>query len=142
MLEINLPDGRQTRVQIEAWSALDGWELQRRFVEFAVSMDSDFRRAFTMEILSYAKVMLGDDDSGIQLTTAAVINNHLGSWKNVELVFNSVLQHNGIDPTTHADRPDYWEQAGSQMAIAFLAEASKLIGPAMKIAEGLANKPE
>lgn len=142
MLEINLPDGRQTRVQIEAWSALDGWELQRRFVEFAVSQDSDFRRSFTMEILSYAKVMLGDDDSEIPLTTAAVINNHLGNWKNVEFVFNSVLQHNGIDPTTHADRPEYWEQAGSQMAIAFLAEASKLIGPAMKIAEGLASKPE
>ncbi|QJB23264.1 hypothetical protein billy_76 [Pseudomonas phage billy] len=142
MLEINLPDGRQTRVQIEAWSALDGWELQRRFVEFAVSKDADFRHAFTMEILSYAKVILGNDDSEIPLTTAAVINNHLGNWKNVEFVFDSVLKHNGIDPTTHADRPDYWEQAGSQMAIAFLAEASKLIGPAMKIAEGLASKPE
>ncbi|XAO36684.1 hypothetical protein WP1_045 [Pseudomonas phage WP1] len=40
--------------------------------------DSDFRRSFTMEILGYAKVLLGDDDAGIPLTTAAVISSHLG----------------------------------------------------------------
>ncbi len=103
-LKSAFPHGRQARVQVEAWSALDGWELQRRFVEFAVRKDADFRRAFTMEILSYARSF-----------SVTMIPNSVdyccghqqssGSWKNVEFVFDLVLsraalirQRNGRPP--------------------------------------------
>lgn len=129
MLEITNSSGQKRQIKIELFPALDGWEIQQRFIDFAASGDRDFRRAFTLEVLKYAKVVNGEQD--IPLTTDALIDNHLQSWQNVQAVFEEVLMHNGIDPKTHADKPHYWADAGAEMAIAFIAEATKLMGPAL-----------
>lgn len=128
-IEIQVANDEVKFIDIELFDALSGWEMQRRFVEFAASRDGHYRRAYTLEVLRYAKVRNGDKH--IPLTTDALINNHLQTWQNVEAVFEGVLLANGIDPKTHANNPDYWVQAGAEMAIAFAAEAVKLIGPAI-----------
>lgn len=133
MLEITLPDGTMKFIRIALFKALDGWDIQSNFVTFAASTDRVVRRAFTLEVLSYAAVIAGENE--IPLTTDALIDNHLQTWENVQLVFEEVLRSNGIDPTTHADRTSYWANAGAEMALAFIAEATKLMAPAMEMYE-------
>ena len=132
IIEVTTESG-PVQVRINAFAALTGWDIQRRYITFAASdakNDQDFRRDFTLEILSYAKVL--KDDREIPLSTGALIDNHLQSWQNVETVFKEILLHNGIDPETHADRTNYWAKAGGEMAIAFIAECSKMLGPAFE----------
>jgi hypothetical protein len=119
-------------ISIGKFPAMDGWDLQEQFVRFAASTDRDFRRAYTLEVLSYAKV-LQDGGGELPLATDALIDNHLGSWENVKEVFEEVLRQNGINPATHADRPTYWSDAGAQMATSFIASASELLGPALEM---------
>jgi hypothetical protein len=129
IIEISLNSGVK-KVVLSQFAALDGWELQHSYAQFSLSSDKAFRRAYTMEVLSYAKVIVNDQE--LPLSTDALIDNHLGSWDNVKFVFESVLRHNGIEPLTHADNPTYWTEVGNQIAIAFLASCSHLIEPAMK----------
>ncbi len=130
-IEITTPFGIKL-IAIEKFSAMDGWDLQEQFIRFAASTDRDFRRAYTLEILSYAKV-IQEDGGELPLSTDALIDNHLGSWENVRDVFEEILSQNGINPKTHADRPDYWSAAGAEMASAFLAATSSLLGPALNM---------
>jgi hypothetical protein len=132
-IEITLPDGKSNTVEIALIPALDGWDIQQRFVEFAASHDKDFRRAYTLEVLSYASVEVSKG-TFIGLKTSAVIDSHLASWRNVEAVFEAVLIHNGIDPKTHADRPVFWEKAGAEMATSFVSEVTRILGPAIEFA--------
>lgn len=132
MIELISAQGKVKQIRIRHFDALDGWDIQSRFYDFAASTDKAYRRAYTMEILSYATVVF--EGRELPLKTDALIDNHLETWKNIELVFNEVLTFNGIDPHTHADQPSYWSKAGAQMAISFIAEASKLMGPAIEIA--------
>ncbi len=134
MLEITLQDGTTRTVNIQKFPALDGWGLQREFIDFSASTDNQFRRGYVLKVLQYASIPVGDND--MFLKTDAVIDNHLGTWENVELVFTEILKKNGVDPDTHAANPGYWEEAGSKMAISFIAEAAKLMGPAFMLAKG------
>lgn len=129
-MQIVQNDGTKRNVVIEKFPALDGWDIQEKFLTFAASTDKVFRRAFTLEVLSYAKVMI--DTNEYPLTTDALIDNHLQKWENVKEVFEQVLRENGIDPDTHADKPRFWAQAGAEMATSFMAEITSLIGPALK----------
>ncbi len=134
MVEFNDAQGMPAVAEIRKFAALDGWDIQRRYVSFAASdptRDREFRRDFTMEILSYCTVIKAKGNE-IPLSTDALIDNHLGSWQNVELLFKAVLSENGIDPETHANRTNHWAEAGSEMAIAFIAHCSTLIGPAFE----------
>lgn len=133
MIEIESATGPTRYVRINHFAPLDGWELQNKFIDFARSKDAEFRRAYTMQILGYATLVF-DDGREMDLATSAVIDNHLETWQNIQLVFNEVLKANGVDPLTHAEDANYWSKAGSEMAIAFLAEASKLMGPAIDMA--------
>lgn len=129
MLEIKLPSGEIRTILIENFTALEGWEIQQRFIEFASSTSPEFRRQFTFQVLERAKVKVGSNE--VPLKTGALIDNHLQSWQNIKEVFEAVLLKNGIDPKTHADNPNYWSEAGAEMAISFIAEAAKLMGPAL-----------
>lgn len=131
-IEITLPSGEVKSIVIGKFPALDGWDIQQRFIEFAASSDKDVRRAYTLEVLAYAQVVQSSDRT-LPLTTNALIDNHLGSWQNVQRVFEEVLQQNGIDPKTHADQPHYWAKAGNEMATSFIAEVSQLLGPAFQM---------
>lgn len=134
-IEISTPQGEVKTIQINQFPALDGWDIQQRFVEFAASHDKDHRKAFTIEVLGYASVVMAADRF-LPLTTSAIIDNHLCSWQNVQTVFEEVLRQNGIDPSTHADQPHYWAKAGAEMATAFIAEVSQLMGPALQLTKG------
>lgn len=116
-------------IKVSDFDALEGWDLQRRYIEFAQTKDSAMRKEFTMEILRHAAVVL--DETEIPLTTAALINNHLGNWMNVKEVFEGVLKHNGIDPETHAEKLGYWADAGAELAVNFIAQIPQLIIPLM-----------
>jgi hypothetical protein len=141
MIEITMQDGKTVKqVVTRQFKALDGWDIQQKFIEFAAATDKQFRREFTLEILGYASVIVGGNE--LPLTTDALIDNHVQSWSNIQKIFEEVLYSNGIDPKTHADNPNYWVKAGQEMAIAFIAEATKLIGPALQIAERTYVKPE
>lgn len=137
-MEIIGKNGTVKQITIEHFSALDGWDIQRKFIEFAASTDRHTRRTYTLEVLSYAKISVGDNM--LPFSTDALIDNHLETWENVEKVFEAVLMENGINPNTHADKPHYWASAGAEMAVAFIAEASKLIGPAMEITGNVYSK--
>jgi hypothetical protein len=130
-IEITTPTGLVKSISIGHFPALDGWDIQQRFIEFAASSDKEFRRGYTLEVLSYSKVII--DDRELPLNVPAVIDNHLMSWQNIQAVFEETLRQNGIDPKTHADQPNYWAKAGSEMATAFVAECSQLLGPAFQM---------
>jgi len=140
MIEIVSTSGQLKYVVVRHFGALEGWEIQRRFIEFAASRDAKFRRDFTMEILSYATVVFADRE--LPLSTDALIDNHLESWENIQRVFEGVLTHNGIDPKTHADNPQFWSNAGAEMAISFIAECTKLMGPAFEVVAKSGAAPE
>jgi len=135
--EITLPDGTKRAVEISRFPALDGWDIQQRFIEFAASHDKTFRRAYTLEVLAYAVVI--NNGARIEMKTPQLIDNHLGSWQNVESVFEAILEHNGIDPKTHADRPVFWEKAGAEMATSFAVEITRIMGPAIGLAAQQGN---
>ena len=128
-VDIKLPDGSLKEVKIQLFPAMEGWILQNRFIDFAMSKDGAEKRQYVFDVLAYAKIASGNND--IPLATGALIDNHLQTWQNIETVFEAILMANGIDPKTHADKPDYWIEAGSMMALAFFSEASKLMGPAL-----------
>lgn len=131
-MDITTESGIKT-LRLTKFKALDGWELQNGYINFAASRDAEFRKAYTLKILSYAVVLNGEQE--IPLITDALIDNHLQSWQNVQAVFEEILTENGIDPKTHADRPDYWSDVGREMATSFLASCSELIKPALELVE-------
>jgi hypothetical protein len=138
-IEITTPTGDIKTIAIGLFPALEGWDIQQRFLEFAATNDKDVRTAYTLEVLTYANVVQTADRT-LPLTTAALIDNHLGSWQNVKRVFEEVLIQNGIDPKTHADQPHYWSNAGNEMATAFIAEVSILLGPAFSQIQGVKSE--
>jgi hypothetical protein len=139
MIEITSSSGQVKHVVFRHFSALEGWDMQHKFIEFAASTSKEARRAFTMEVLSYATVVFNDRE--LPLSTDALIDNHLESWQNVQKVFEGVLEYNGIDPKTHANNPSFWSNAGAEIAISFIAECSKLMGPAFEVVSKTAVNP-
>lgn len=134
-VEITTPSGESKSIVINQFPALDGWDIQAKFIEFAASSDKEFRRQYTLDVLAYASVQMAPDRV-LPLNTDALIDNHLGSWQNVQKVFEEILMQNGINPKTHADQPMFWAKAGAEMATAFIAEVSQLIGPAFQLTKG------
>ncbi len=123
LIEIVTPMGQKKRLALSKFSALEGLDIQYRFADFVASEDKNARRAYTFEILSYAKVIINDRE--LPLSTDALIDNHLCSWENVKIVFESVLRYNDIEPTTHAKKPCYWAVSGADLAAGFIGDVIK-----------------
>ena len=134
ILPIDLENGEQRLITLKRFPAMDGWDIQHRYLEFVSTNDKQIRRSYTLEVLSYACVILGD--TPLPISTSAVVESHLQSWEAVDKVFRAVLLHNGIDPDTHADRPGYWESVGGELAVSFIAQATRLMGPALEASLG------
>jgi hypothetical protein len=130
ILTIELENGESRAIAIGKFPAMDGWDIQHRYLEFVSTSDKDLRRAYTLEVLSHAAIIV--NDTRIPINTVAVVENHLRSWEAINIVFRTILERNGINPDTHADRPGYWEQVGGDMAVAFITNVVKLMGPAME----------
>ncbi|QDH49605.1 hypothetical protein KYLE_49 [Pantoea phage Kyle] len=131
-VDVHGPDGTEKRrIKIHRMGAQEGWEAQRRFIEFAMSKDPAFRKEYTFEILAFASVVRdGSDD--LPLNTPTLIENHLQNWRNLEKVFNAILMDNGIDPSTHAEKDHYWMNAGGEIAAAFIQQTIDMLGPLLK----------
>lgn len=141
IIEITTPSNGQTKlVKVTHFNALDGWDYQRRFIEFAQTKDPKVRREYTMAILSHSFVIL--DELELKLETDALINNHLQDWQNIKKVFEGVLRHNGIDPETHAEKLGYWADAGAEMAVNFVAQLPQLIIPLLAQFEAEKGQPK
>jgi hypothetical protein len=128
-IEITTPQGIKTIV-IQKFPAMDGWDIESRFREFALSNDTKLRREYTLEVLKFAEVKLAENNSQ-KFTTSAMIDNHLCSWQNVRTVFETVLNHNGIDPQSYAETSTmkYWEKVGETIGASMLAALSQMMGP-------------
>lgn len=133
MIEIETKTGKRT-INIGFFEAFEGWDIQHRFLNFAASQNKDERRAYVMEVLSHASVVIPGAAEPARLQTAALVDNHLGSWQNIQTVFEAVLRKNGIDPETHANKTKFWSEAGAEMAVAFIAACHELIKPALEMA--------
>lgn len=140
-IDVRGADGgmEKRKIQIGRMGAHEGWECQRRFIEFAMSKDPSFRTEYTFEILKHATVLRGGEE-GLPLSTNALVENHLQNWRNLEIVFNAVLMENGIDPTTHAEKDHYWAHAGGEIATAFIQQTVDLLGPLIQGVEAKKNK--
>jgi hypothetical protein len=130
IIEITNSKGKLKQVRLEKFTALVGWDIQRKFVEFASSNDREFRKKFVMEILNYCKVIV--DDRELPMITDALVDNHLETWQNIKCVFDGILKHNGIDPETHAQKADYWSVAGQKIAAGFIEEVTRLLVPLLR----------
>lgn len=127
-IEVNYSGKTEKKmIKANAFGAMEGWDLQRRFIDFRSSKDPDERKAFTAEVLGYASVLIGDQE--LALSSTALIENHLVTWQNIKIVFEEVLRKNGIDPENHGDRPEYWAEAGGMLAFSFLTNCGNFIKP-------------
>lgn len=120
IVQIVTPTGDVKTLQLFRFSALDGWNIQSRFREFAASHDSAVRKRYVLDVLQYCKVIIQDRE--LPLTTSALIDNHLGSAANIQDVFEEILKLNEIDPETHGREPSFWEKAGEEIAASFVTE--------------------
>lgn len=112
-------------VVIHTFNALDGWKVKHQIRDYAISTDSSFRKQLTLLVLSQAAV------DGQILGNEKAINDFLGRWENIELVFNTVLDFNHIDSTVTAGANNVWRLAGSEIATTFMVHMDALLAPAM-----------
>lgn len=124
-ITITTPQGKEKIISIGKFSVLDGYDIQSKFFEFATTKDRLARLKYTLEVLSYAEVVMATDRT-LKLATSAIISNHLCSPENVKLVFEAVLLHNGIDPTTHAS--DRVSMRTATLAESFVAKVASELG--------------
>lgn len=132
-IEIKLRDGSIRTVRISHFPAHDGWEIENQLIRFAASDDAKYRKAYTMRILSYATVLIGENE--IPFTTDDVVDNHLQSWENVKLLFEEVLRYNGIEPRTHVIEFQNWDMVGAKIGEAMMTYVSKVYEMATETAK-------
>ena len=123
-IEITLRDGTTRTIRISHFPAHDGWEIENKLIRFAASDDSKYRKDYTMRILSYATVLVGENE--IPFTTDDVVDNHLQSWQNVKLIFEEVLRYNGIEPKTHVIEFQNWDMVGAKIGEAMTTYIAKV----------------
>jgi hypothetical protein len=111
-------------VTLNVFPALEGFELDRRYrTDYKVQPDRHVRREYTLAVLSHAEC------NGASLATPDHINASLESWKNVEAVFQAVLNFNGVDLELEEEKARWFEYAGSELAATFIATTTQLMGP-------------
>jgi hypothetical protein len=121
MLEIQIPGGVK-KIDIHRFNALDGWDIHTHFTRFADSKNRKDRRQYIFRVLSYARVMTDRKGVEIPLVTGALVDNHLRTVENVGIVFEAILNYNGISPEQSAQISDYRNARSNEMATSFLTE--------------------
>lgn len=132
-IDIKLRDGSTRAIRISHFPAHDGWEIENKLIRFAASDDAAYRKAYTMRVLSYATVLVGDNE--FPFATDDIVDNHLQSWENVKLVFEEVLRYNGIEPKTHVIEFQNWDMVGAKIGEAMMVYVSKVYEMASEAAQ-------
>ncbi|WP_438394842.1 hypothetical protein [Caballeronia sp. DA-9] len=134
-IEIALRNGKKCSVLIAEFNAIEGWEIGKHLILFnqsgASTDDVKFRHAFLVRVLSFASVKVGG--ATVPLSSAALIDEKLERWTNVEKVFNAVLSANGLDVDSAALQSEVWERAGEKIAASFISAATSLMGPLLDL---------
>ena len=122
-------------ILLSKMDAMSGWECGKNLIFYAQSREDGaaFRKDFTLKVISEASIQ--DGESFTPLSSESLVNQHLESWLNVELVFNAVLKHNGFDPDLSEEKAKYWDFVGTSISASFLANAMRLMEPLMDAAE-------
>lgn len=111
-------------VVLTAFPAFDGFELNRRYrTDYKMQSDSMIRARFALDVLSFATY------KGETLSTVDAVNKVCGTWKNLEKVFYGMLEFNNIDIELKEEKAHWFEYAGSELAISFIGEATRLMAP-------------
>lgn len=134
MFKLEYEGGGSAQLDLQKFPAMEGWDIHQEFKRFVESDDPQFRRDYTLRVLSYATVVLGTER--IPLATDAIIDNHLRGWQNVKLVFEEILRLNGIEPSAYSVHSAYWEDAAKKFAVSLIAECTLLLGPGLKSLAG------
>jgi hypothetical protein len=116
--------GPVREVTIRRFAAFEGWKMKTSALDYAKSDSEDFRSYFTLKVLSTAMA------DGKSLDKEDTVNDTLGHWRNIEVIFNAILEFNEIDTAVSEEAAREWIQAGASMADAFAFEMGKLMGPA------------
>jgi hypothetical protein len=137
--ELALPDGSVTletsRGKIKAFplmmDAMEGWEVKRQLRFYRESEDDEkgaaLRKKFTLRVL--ANVGIVEGDKAIELKDAATVNTVLESWTNINILFNAILDCNGIDPEMQEEIDEQAMKIGAAMGQGFWAQCVNMMQP-------------
>jgi hypothetical protein len=119
-------------VTLKPFNALDGWELKRQYRDYLASEDPHFRLTYTVNVLANTTIAISGEN--MPLNNPMIINQQLENWQNVEKVFLSALNFNGIKTDPADVERVRWQAGGEDLAKGFLAAVSDLMGPAFMLA--------
>jgi hypothetical protein len=57
------------------------------------------------------------------------VNRVCGSWQNLQKLFHAILEFNEVDLELSEEKAKWFEYAGTELAVTFIAETTKLISP-------------
>jgi hypothetical protein len=120
------------KVGLEKMPAFDGFEAKRRAIEFSETNDARVRRAFVLDVMSFA-VVIAQDGNQERLDSAAAIDYHCKGWSALETILNAVLTENGIDPASTEFHLKAWRHVGAEVADRFVAALTNLSTPALDL---------
>jgi len=129
--QINVPTTAGDRaITLGTFPALEGFELDRRYrTDYKMQADRHTRREYTLAVMAFASF------EGKPLDTVEAIDDVLEVWRNVELIFHSVLAYNGVDLELLEERARWFEFAGAELATTFIATTTSLMGPFLSTLE-------
>lgn len=127
VIETDPKYGPVREVMIRRFAAFEGWTAKAAAIDYAKSDSEQFRTTFTLNVLSTATV------DGRPLGNVQAVNDALGHWRNIELIFNAILEFNEIDTALSDEVAREWIMAGSKMANAFAFQMDKLMAPAFEL---------
>ncbi len=129
-IKTNTVDIDDRRITLCVFPAFEGFELNRRYrTDYRLNSDSRTRAAYALQVLSYAEY------KGTRLDSVEAVNTICESWQNLETVFHAVLKFNGVDLELSEEKARWFDKAGQELAITFIAEATRLMVPFMKTIE-------
>jgi hypothetical protein len=129
-VENNTVDIDDRRITLCVFPAFEGFELNRRYrTDYRLNSDSNVRAAYALDVLSHAEY------NGKRLDSVTTVNAVCETWQNLETVFHAVLKFNGVDLELSEEKARWFDKAGAELAITFIAEATRLMVPFMKTIE-------
>ncbi len=129
-IKTNTVDIDDRRITLCVFPAFEGFELNRRYrTDYRLNSDSRTRAAYALQVLSYAQY------KDVRLDSVETVNAICETWQNLETVFHAVLKFNGVDLELSEEKARWFDKAGQELAITFIAEATRLMVPFMKTIE-------
>ncbi|MCO8321487.1 hypothetical protein ABEG10_25250 [Burkholderia cenocepacia] len=125
--------GVERGVNFGMMPATVGYMLADEFEQkYLLSKDREERRAFLLEVVSYASV---ESEQGVfePLSDVAAVDRLVGHWSNLESIFHACLLKNDIDYQRIEEvSMKAWERAGERFANEFYQASIKMALPMLE----------